>query len=112
MNDEQLAFHLNILNRIFELEKRLGDTTEKPAVARNFERLRRQFEEALPGDAGGLFLHDPYGEKYSDTRTDLYADTAGTGEGPLRIVETLKPIVYLRGNGENRIVQRGIVIIR
>lgn len=108
-------FYLDLLNQIFELEKKLGDQLANRAVARPLERMKRMFEENLPAPPGApnvsLILHDPLGEKYTDTRTDCDASVAGDGTGPLRIVEVIKPIVYLRGGGFNQIAQRGVVIV-
>jgi len=103
-------FYLDLLNQVFELEKKLEDQLDNRSLARPLTRMKRLFEENLPGDSG-LFIHNPYGEKYADTRTDVEASIAGAGEGKLRIVEVLKPIIYLRGGGHNQIVQRGVVIV-
>ena len=111
MNTDIPKFYLDVLNQLFELEKKLGDQAEARAVARPLGRMKQLFEERLPHGRAGLFLHDPYGEKYTDTRTDVDATVAGEGSGALRIVEVLKPIISLRGSGVNQIVQRGVVIV-
>ena len=104
-------FYLDLLNQLFDLEKKLGDAAGNRAIARPLERIKQLFEDSLPLPGAALVTHDPFGEKYTDTRTDVDANIAGTGQGTLRIVETLKPIIYLRtADGRNRIVQRGVVI--
>lgn len=110
MQQDIPKFYLDLINQLFELEKKLGEQTENRAIARPLGRMKRLLEESLPNQSAGLFVHDPFGEKYSDTRTDVDASIAGQGTGQLRIVEVLKPIIYLRGEGVNRIVQRGVVI--
>lgn len=108
-------FYLDLINQLFELEKKLEDQLEENrGLARPLERMKRLFAEDLPahGDVPlGLVIHDPLGEKYTDTRTDCDASIAGEGSGKLRITEVVKPIVYLRGGGHNQIVQRGVVIV-
>ncbi|TXF87764.1 hypothetical protein FUA23_17695 [Neolewinella aurantiaca] len=108
-------FYLDLINQLFELEKKLEDQLDNRALARPLDRMKRLFEESLPNAEGavpvGLFVHNPIGEKYTETRTDCEASIAGEGEGKLRIVEVIKPIVYLRGGGYNQIVQRGVVIV-
>jgi hypothetical protein len=107
-------FYLDVLNQLFELEKKLGDQLDNRALARPLNRMKQLFEESLPVLEGsgslGLFVHNPYGEKYTETRTDCDASIAGEADGTLRIVEVIKPIVYLRGGGHNQIIQRGVVI--
>ena len=108
-------FYLDLINQLFELEKKLEDQLDdNRALARPLERMKRLFAEDLPAQGEtplGLVLHNPLGEKYADTRTDCDASVAGEGNGPLRITEVIKPIVYLRGGGHNQIVQRGVVIV-
>ena len=45
---ENLKFYIDVLNQLFELEKKLGDQTDNRAIARPLERVKRLFEEQLP----------------------------------------------------------------
>ncbi|MEM9929314.1 MAG: hypothetical protein AAF840_05820 [Bacteroidota bacterium] len=109
------SFYLDLLNQVFELEKKLDDQLDNRSLARPLERMKQLFVEEFPMTAGeqgvGLVVHNPLGEKYTETRTDCDASIAGAGEGKLRIIEVIKPIIYLRGPDLNQIIQRGVVIV-
>jgi hypothetical protein len=109
---------LDILNQVFEIDKKVQKLTEENTIARNIRRLRSQFEDGhwVPRSVGATLLsltyHDPTGEDYDETRTDCEASIAGASADNLRIVETIKPIIRLKqGDSLNIIVQRAVVVV-
>lgn len=96
---------LNILNQLFEIEKKITQQPLEKTINRNLRRLKMPFEEM------GYTYHNPLGEKYALTRMDCEATIAGDATENLFIVEVIKPIVYFQENGQNQIVQKAIVII-
>lgn len=95
---------LNMLNQLFEIEKKMDQQPLEKSINRNLRRLKMPFEEL------GFRYHNPLGEKYTLTRMDCEATIAGDSTENLVIVEVIKPIIYLQQNGQNQIVQKGIVI--
>lgn len=71
---------------------------------RNFRRLFNMFEEE------GYMIQDPTGETYSETRTDYEASIAGRISSKLKIVRTIKPIIYQQKDGTISLLQKGVVI--
>ncbi len=59
----------------------------------------------------GLSYHNPIGEKYSDTRTDLEASIAGSSSENLVITEVIKPIIRYRQGSMTMIARKGIVVV-
>lgn len=107
---------IDVLNQVFEIEKKLQKLTEANSIARNVRRLRSQFESGqwVAGNQVpklSLVYHDPTGEPYDETRTDCEAGIAGSSADNLRIVETIKPIIRLQQGGVTVIVQRAVVIV-
>jgi hypothetical protein len=106
---------LDILNQVFEIEKKVQKLREDNSIARNIRRLRSQFADGhwIPGSLGvtlSLTYHDPTGESYDETRTDCDASIAGSSAENLRIVETIKPIIRLQQGDFSVIVQRAVVV--
>jgi hypothetical protein len=107
---------LDILNQVFEIEKKAQRLTEENSIHRNVRKLRSQFEEGFRMAVGGMLVevslayHDPTGEPYNETRTDCEASISGESADNLRIVETIKPIIRLQQAGINLIVQRAVVV--
>ncbi len=108
---------LDILNQVFEIEKKVMKLSEENTIARNIRRLRSQFEDGdwqsrSAGTSLSLTYHDPAGEAYDETRADCEASIAGPSADNLRIVETIKPIIRLKqGDSLNIIVQRAVVVV-
>lgn len=108
---ETPKFYLDVLNQVFELEKKAAASDQGRALQRHIDKIKLAFDEACPLPGGGsLSYHNPVGEPYSDTRTDCEVSIAGTSTEDLVVVEVIKPIIYLRQGGQHYIVQRGIVI--
>jgi hypothetical protein len=109
---------LDLLNQVFEIEKKLQKLSEEHSIHRNIRKLRMGLEEGYPLAIGhsciraGLTYHDPTGEAYDETRTDCEARIAGESSENLRIVEAVKPIIRLQLGGTSRIVQRAVVVVR
>lgn len=96
---------LQIINQLFDLEKKVGRLTESHSMDRNLDRIRNTFNEL------GLEIENPLGQPYDETRTDCEASIAGTGTDRLRITDVIKPIIRMRQGGGSFIVQKGVVIV-
>lgn len=109
--------YLDLINQVFEIEKKISQLTEEHSIQRNLNRLKDLFEHELfkSTDGTGLTYHNPLGEKYSQTRTDCEASIAGTETENLEIVEVIKPIIYYNYLEENNpmktIAQKAIVVV-
>jgi hypothetical protein len=93
-----------IMNQIFEIERKVAKLTEQSTLHRHIAKIKEYFAEF------GLTYQDPTGEYYNDTRTDCDAQILAGGSGPLKIIETIKPIVRYSNAGLSRIIQRAVVI--
>jgi hypothetical protein len=97
---------LKLVNQVFELEKKVASKPDSNSFTRNFDRIRESLSEI------GLWVHNPFGETYSETRTDCEATIAGNFADKLVITEVIKPIIYFKLNeNEKHLVQRGVVIV-
>lgn len=67
--------YIDVLDQIFEIEKKVERLAETNSIVRNITRLKEMFEQ-LEAD-GGLTYHNPIGEPYKESRTDLEASIAG-----------------------------------
>jgi hypothetical protein len=108
---KELEVYLDILNQIFEVEKKLIKVNTKNSISRNTNRIKELFQENLPLIDGGFFVENPIGEPYSETRIELDASIAGEGHENLEIVEVIKPVIRFRQSGFNHLIQKGIVIV-
>jgi hypothetical protein len=59
----------------------------------------------------GLFHHDPTGEHFQETRTDLEAAISGKGTEHLKVVEVIKPIIRIGQRALSHVIQKGIVVV-
>ena len=100
MNEKQIK---EILNQIFEIEKKIQSSPLKNGIQRNINRIKNQLENS------GYRYHNPLGETYKITRLDCEAMVVGKSIDNLKIVEVIKPIIYHQ-TGNNIIIQKGIVI--
>jgi hypothetical protein len=94
-------------NLLFEMEQKLALHPDEQTFVRLHRRMRQVTDEA------GYYIHNPLGEDYSETRTDVEAsirqDIAGK---TMRIRSVLKPAVYRKTDGGRALlVQRGVVIV-
>jgi hypothetical protein len=109
--------YLDLINQIFEIEKKASLLKEDHSLQRNINKLRDLMENELfkgTADNIGLSYHNPIGESYDDTRTDCEANIAGTSSENLEIIEVIKPIVYYSFSENERliktIVQKAVVV--
>lgn len=100
--------YIDVLDQIFEIEKKVERLTETNSIVRNITRLKEMFEQ-LEAD-GGLTYHNPIGEPYKESRTDLEASIAGNSADNLVIMEVIKPIIRYRKGGVTLIVRKGVVV--
>lgn len=106
--------YLDIINQVFELEKKAAALQEPHSLQRNINKLKDILEHDMLSLAGkddaGLVYHNPLGEPYDITRTDCDASIAGDTTGNLYITEVIKPIVRYKQGPLHLIVQKGIVV--
>jgi hypothetical protein len=102
-----MAQHLwiKMANLVFELEKKIAIGDSSSGVRRNIDRMKTVLEEA------GLLLINPIGEIYHERRTDLEASITGNANGPLEILDVIKPIIYENQDGHRSLLQKGVVIV-
>lgn len=113
-NNRVPKIYLDIINQIFEMEKKVAKIQETNSIQRNINKLREIFENDLASQGWepmGLIYHNPIGEDYNETRTDCEASIAGTKTDNLRITDVIKPIIRIKQGGMNLIVQKAIVIV-
>ncbi len=107
--------YLDLVNQIFEIEKKAAQIQESNSIQRNLNKLKEILENDLGGQAGGepqgFIYYNPLGEDYNETRTDCEASIAGTRTDNLEIIEVIKPIIRYRKGGMNIIVQKAVVVV-
>jgi hypothetical protein len=102
--------YIEILDQVFEIEKKLESISEPNSVGRNINRIKEMFEYLT--EDSGLFYQNPLGEHFNETRTDLEASIAGNSTDNLMVTEVIKPIIRFRTNsGATTIVRKGVVVV-
>lgn len=112
MNESLLIpkVYIDILDQVFEIEKKLDGISETNSIGRNVNRIKDCFENLMQDS--GLIYQNPLGETYNETRTDLEASIAGISVDDLVVTEVIKPIIRLRTNsGTTTIVRKGVVVV-
>lgn len=104
--------YLDMLNQIFEIEKKLERVQESNSINRNLNKLKELFETELYQQGSGLTYHNPIDEPYSETRFDCDASIAGESTENLVITEVIKPIIRFKQGGYNHIVQKAVVVVK
>ena len=113
--------YLDLVNQVFEIEKKANSIQETNSIHRNIKRLKDLLENELFRVGAverevGISYHNPLGEKYDETRTDCEASIAGSDTENLEIVEVIKPIIFYSfiDNDKPRktIAQKGVVIVK
>ncbi len=94
----------NIINQIHSLEAKLMTSEDNQTLSRRFQRIKKSFEELK------LFVHNPIGEDYSETRLDCEASISGESSEHLKIIEVIKPLIYFKNGEDNELIQRAVVI--
>ena len=102
--------YLEMINQIFEIEKKVEKLEERNSISRNISRLQDIFEHLQ--DGVGFIYHNPIDEPYDETRLDCDANIAGEGTENLIITEVIKSIIRIKQGGMTKIVQKGIVIVQ
>lgn len=96
---------LQIINQLFDLEKKVELMKEGRTLQRNIRRMKAQFEDL------GYAYRNPIGERYDETRTDCQATISGNSTKKLRITEVIKPIITKKIDNVPMIVQQAVVIV-
>jgi hypothetical protein len=96
---------LQIINQIFDMEKKLDKLENGRTLERNIRRIKSQLAEM------DLEYLNPIGERYNETRTDVTATISGNSSRNLVITEVIKPIIVQRVGNVQQIVQVGVVIV-
>ncbi|MDR3118130.1 MAG: hypothetical protein LBU44_01695 [Mediterranea sp.] len=112
MNDTTISIpkkYIEILDQVFEIEKKLDGVNEANTIDRNVNRIKEMLEYLT--EDSGLIYQNPLGETYDETRTDLEASIAGKSADNLVVTEVIKPIIRFRANGITTIVRKGIVVV-
>lgn len=111
---------LFVLNQIFEIENKLLKIADHNSIIRNTERLKSYFETEVFSEGIeyqgfsiiGLFLHNPIGETFNETRLDCEATIAGDSHENLKIIDVIRPIIFAKTGNSQIVVQKGIVIVQ
>jgi hypothetical protein len=98
--------YLQVLNNLYEMERKLSVHGDGANIQRNIERLKDGFLEEK------LFYEDPMGQPFSETRSDLEASISGSGTEGLVVVEVIKPIIRYGATAYSRVIQKGIVVVK
>ncbi|MBB4805199.1 hypothetical protein HNP38_000471 [Chryseobacterium defluvii] len=93
---------LNIINQIFEIEKKSKDQNLS-IFERNFERIHHELEDL------GYTINNPIGKIYDSRDTSLEVNLVGNSSRPV-ITKVLKPAIFQKDGGEMILLQKGIVI--
>jgi hypothetical protein len=106
---------LDLINQIFEVEKKVNALIEPNSISRNVEKLKSILEAGLFSEKGrtemvGYVYHNPLGEDYNETRIDCDATISGVDTDNLIIVEVIKPIIRYKNGQMTSIVQKAVVI--
>ncbi|MFN8250848.1 MAG: hypothetical protein U0V75_03115 [Ferruginibacter sp.] len=96
---------VQIINQVFEIRHKITEAGNAASFERNFNRLNSILEEA------GFIVQDPTGEAYLESRTDCEASISGSLAPKMKIVKTLKPVVYKKEGNTVQLVQKAVVIV-
>lgn len=109
---DSYKIYLDMLNQIFEIEKKASKLQEPHTIARNLNNLKGLFQDMWKEPSAGLEYENPMGQAYDYTRTDCEASIIGESDEQLEIIEVLKPIIRLKQGGLNQLVQKAVVIVQ
>jgi len=106
---------ITLLNQLFEIERKLGESGEYEKISRNVERMKDVFcSEISPQSTNTeIFYENPMGQTYDETRNDLDAHIVGEATENLVVVDVIKPIIRVgnRQQGLTKVVQRAMVTV-
>lgn len=95
---------VNIINQIFEIAQK-AETHSYDHIQRNLDRINHELETE------GYSVINPIGRPYKQTDADIEANFVTALNSGSKIVRVMKPIIYKMENGQNTLVQKGIVIV-
>jgi hypothetical protein len=95
---------VHIINQLFEMQGKANELNVSHQFERNFNRLLSIFEEE------GYIIQDPTGETYTDSRTDCEASISGQIGSKMKIIRTLKPVIYQKKDNGVQLLQKAVVI--
>lgn len=104
--------YIFLLNQIFEIEKKLSKYKDKYNIKRNLESMKLYISDENFCEYGGFEYYNPIGEKYSEQRCDCEASITGNSDENLKIIEVIKPIIYMKKTKQKIQIQKGIVIVK
>jgi hypothetical protein len=113
-NFKQHKPYFELLDQIFEVERKLEKIQEENSISRNINRMKDIFGTLFSSASGtdvGFTYHDPIGEQYNETRLDVEASIAGVSTENLIITEVIKPIIRCKSGGSTWIARKGIVVV-
>ncbi len=90
---------------IFELEKKVLPKDNNTGLERIITKMKRVLEE------NNLFIYDPSGENYAETRTDVEANIISQSNKNLYISQVIKPVIYTDKDGIKQLLQKGVVTV-
>ncbi len=102
--------YIDILDQVFEIEKKLASIEQTNSISRNINRLK-ELMSSIYEDAG-LSYEAPLGEAFNETRNDVEASISGESAENLVITEVVKPVIRYRKGGINFIARKGLVIVQ
>ena len=114
-NFKQYKPYFELLDQLFEIERKLENIEESNSISRNLNKMKDIFETNLFSSSTsseiGFTYHNPIGESYNETRLDLEASIAGNSTDNLVIKEVIKPIIRYKSGGSTLIARKGVVVV-
>jgi len=96
---------VHIINQLYEMQSKIAELGQAGSFERNFNRLFSIFQD------DGFVIQDPTNEAYTESRTDCEASITGKISSRMKIVKTLKPVIYQKNDDNIRLVQKAVVIV-
>ena len=111
-NFKQYKPYFELLDQLFEIERKLENIEESNSISRNLNKMKDIFETNLFSSSDiGFTYHNPIGEPYNETRLDLEASIAGNSTENLVIKEVIKPIIRRKIGEITLIARKGVVVV-
>jgi len=106
--------YFDLIDQVFEIERKSDLLQESNSINRNVSKIKDLFGNIFSTSSEldtGLSYHNPIGESYNETRTDLEASIAGNSIENLIIKEVIKPIIRFRKGKATIIARKGVVVV-
>ena len=114
-NFKQYKPSFELLDQLFEIERKLENIEESNSISRNLNKMKNIFETNLFSSSTssemGFIYHNPIGEAYNETRLELEASITGNLTENLIIKEVIKPIIRYKSGGSTLIARKGVVVV-